>query len=140
MPIFRDILHIFMCNMCETVAGTIENFINAKGKSFVHFLRFWLHTEMCSPGKYFLQSPPQQKLKIIFISDSYKKKFHKTPLGLCLAISMIHETYGCIAIFINQDKTRRKIMKKLLVSVFVIGALVAGYAMPVLACGGGGPY
>ncbi len=31
-------------------------------------------------------------------------------------------------------------MKKLLVSVFVIGVLVAGYAMPVLASGGGGPY
>lgn len=31
-------------------------------------------------------------------------------------------------------------MKKLLVSVFVMCALVAGYAMPVLASGGGGPY
>lgn len=30
-------------------------------------------------------------------------------------------------------------MKKLLVSAFVIGVLVAGYALPVLACGGGGP-
>ncbi len=30
-------------------------------------------------------------------------------------------------------------MKKLLLSVFVIGVLVAGYAMPVLASGGGGP-
>jgi len=30
-------------------------------------------------------------------------------------------------------------MKELLVSAFVIGVLVAGYALPVLACGGGGP-
>ena len=30
-------------------------------------------------------------------------------------------------------------MKNLLIKVFVIGALVAGYAMPVLAVGGGGP-
>jgi len=31
-------------------------------------------------------------------------------------------------------------MKKLMVKSFVIGVLVAGYAMPVLAGGGGGPY
>jgi hypothetical protein len=31
-------------------------------------------------------------------------------------------------------------MKKLMVKLFVIGVLVVGYAMPVLACGGGGPF
>ncbi len=31
-------------------------------------------------------------------------------------------------------------MKKLMVTLFVVGALIAGYAMPVLASGGGGPY
>lgn len=31
-------------------------------------------------------------------------------------------------------------MKKVMVKLFVIGVLVAGYAMPVLACGSGGPY
>ncbi len=30
-------------------------------------------------------------------------------------------------------------MKKLVISAFVIGVLIAGYALPVLACGGGGP-
>lgn len=30
-------------------------------------------------------------------------------------------------------------MKKLMVKLFVIGVLVAGYALPVLACGSGGP-
>ena len=30
-------------------------------------------------------------------------------------------------------------MKKLMVKLFVIGVVVAGYALPVLACGGGGP-
>jgi hypothetical protein len=30
-------------------------------------------------------------------------------------------------------------MKKLMINVFVIGVLLAGYAMPVLAAGGGGP-
>lgn len=139
MPTFRDILHIFMCNVCETGAGTIKNFINNRGKSFIHFLRFSMHTRMCSSGKYFLHPPSQKKLKSLFISDVYKKNCHEAHPGLCLAISMFYETYGCIVNFINQDKTRRKTMKKLLVSVFVIGVLVAGYAMPVLASGGGGP-
>ena len=31
-------------------------------------------------------------------------------------------------------------MKKLMVKLFVIGVLVAGYALPVLASGGGGPW
>ena len=31
-------------------------------------------------------------------------------------------------------------MKKLMVKVFVIGVLVAGYAMPALAGFGGGPF
>lgn len=31
-------------------------------------------------------------------------------------------------------------MKKLMATLFVVGVLVAGYAMPVLAGGGGGPY
>ena len=30
-------------------------------------------------------------------------------------------------------------MKNLMVKLFVIGVLLAGYAMPVLASGGGGP-
>jgi len=30
-------------------------------------------------------------------------------------------------------------MKQLMITLFVIGVLVAGYAMPVLAGGGGGP-
>ena len=30
-------------------------------------------------------------------------------------------------------------MKNLMVKLFVIGVLIAGYAMPVLASGGGGP-
>lgn len=30
-------------------------------------------------------------------------------------------------------------MKKLMISVFVIGTVIAGYALPVLASGGGGP-
>ena len=30
-------------------------------------------------------------------------------------------------------------MKKLMVKLFLIGVLVAGYALPVLAGGGGGP-
>ena len=30
-------------------------------------------------------------------------------------------------------------MKKLMIEVLVIGMMVAGYALPVLACGGGGP-
>jgi len=31
-------------------------------------------------------------------------------------------------------------MKKLMVKLFVIGVLVAGYTLPVMACGGGGPW
>jgi len=31
-------------------------------------------------------------------------------------------------------------MKNLMIKLFVIGVIVAGYAMPVLSCGGGGPY
>lgn len=31
-------------------------------------------------------------------------------------------------------------MKKLLIKLFVIGVLVVSYTMPVLACGGGGPW
>ncbi len=31
-------------------------------------------------------------------------------------------------------------MKRFLISAMVIGCIVAGYVMPVLACGGGGPY
>ncbi len=31
-------------------------------------------------------------------------------------------------------------MKKLMVRILVIGVLVVGYAMPLLACGGGGPF
>ncbi len=31
-------------------------------------------------------------------------------------------------------------MKKLMIKLFVIGVLVAGYSMPVLASGGGGPW
>ena len=31
-------------------------------------------------------------------------------------------------------------MKKLMVRILVIGVLVVGYAMPVLACGSGGPF
>ncbi len=31
-------------------------------------------------------------------------------------------------------------MKKVMIKLFVIGVLVAGYAMPVLAGGGGGPW
>ena len=31
-------------------------------------------------------------------------------------------------------------MKKLMVRILVIGVLVVGYAMPVLAGGGGGPF
>jgi hypothetical protein len=30
-------------------------------------------------------------------------------------------------------------MKKIALQLFVLGTLVAGYALPVLACGGGGP-
>jgi hypothetical protein len=45
-----------------------------------------------------------------------------------------------IDIFINLGSQRRKTMKKLLVKLFVISVLVAGYTMPVLACGGGGPW
>ncbi len=30
-------------------------------------------------------------------------------------------------------------MKKIMLQLFVLGALVASYALPVLACGGGGP-
>ena len=30
-------------------------------------------------------------------------------------------------------------MKKLALQLFVLGSLVASYALPVLACGGGGP-
>ena len=30
-------------------------------------------------------------------------------------------------------------MKKVMIKLFVIGVMVAGYAMPVLASGGGGP-
>ncbi len=31
-------------------------------------------------------------------------------------------------------------MKNVMIKLFVIGVVVAGYAMPVLASGGGGPY
>jgi hypothetical protein len=34
---------------------------------------------------------------------------------------------------------RRKIMKKLYLQLFVLGVMLAAYAMPVLAGGGGGP-
>ncbi len=30
-------------------------------------------------------------------------------------------------------------MKRMMISAFVIGVIIAGYALPVLACGGGGP-
>jgi len=30
-------------------------------------------------------------------------------------------------------------MKKLMVQLFVIGAVITAYALPVLSCGGGGP-
>ncbi len=30
-------------------------------------------------------------------------------------------------------------MKKLMVQLFIIGVVVAAYALPVLACGGAGP-
>jgi len=31
-------------------------------------------------------------------------------------------------------------VKKLMVKLFVIGVVVAGYALPVMAAGGGGPF
>ncbi len=60
---------------------------------------------------------------------------------------------GCAACFVNgqalkklsfakmSNSNERKggVMKKLVLQLFVIGALVATYALPVLACGGGGP-
>jgi hypothetical protein len=37
------------------------------------------------------------------------------------------------------NERRGGVMKKLVLQLFVIGTLVATYALPVLACGGAGP-
>jgi len=39
----------------------------------------------------------------------------------------------------TNKKKRRKTMKKLMVQLFVISVVIATYALPVLATGGGGP-
>jgi hypothetical protein len=39
----------------------------------------------------------------------------------------------------RQVRRRGKNMKKIMLQLFVIGALIATYALPVLAYGGGGP-
>ena len=95
---------------------------------------------MCNINKLISLCSLYKHKKIKLIQIVIKKNIYKKPLGLSLAISMIHKEYGCIENLFNQYNTRRKTMKKLLVSIFVIGVLVAGYAMPVLASGGGGPW
>jgi hypothetical protein len=39
----------------------------------------------------------------------------------------------------HQGKKRGKAMKKLAIQLFLVGAFIATYALPVLAHGGGGP-
>jgi hypothetical protein len=49
----------------------------------------------------------------------------------------IHKPYN--PYMLTSNKRRGEVMKKLVLQLFVIGVLVATYALPVLAGGGGGP-
>jgi hypothetical protein len=49
-----------------------------------------------------------------------------------------HECFGVSCIQTPNRRKRRKKMKRLAIQMFVIGTIIATYALPVLAVGGAG--
>lgn len=59
-------------------------------------------------------------------------------IGIDLAISFSRDVAEVLSILIQPGEENMKRMKRVLVQLFVIGAVVAMYVLPVLAEGGGG--
>jgi Na+/serine symporter len=76
------------------------------------------------------------------ISDSYTFLRSQCPVGTRFALSL----WAVVKVFIFvihqlsiNKRQKEERMKKLMIQLFVIGIVIAAYALPVLAFGGGGP-
>jgi len=76
------------------------------------------------------------------LSDGYVLFIDLCFIGTCLAHTLFRVVLTQHLLIyshsFNEGKKEEK-MKKLMVQLFIIGVVIATYALPVLACGGGGP-
>ena len=80
--------------------------------------------------------------QIDVFSYSYIIFKKQRPIGTCLALTILRVAVTQYLLIDSQNFNKgqkEEKMKKLMVQLFIIGVVIATYALPVLASGGAGP-